>query len=39
MLGLEHGKRLIKPVQISRAVSSIEELSSILVLMSRDNVK
>ena len=39
MLGLEHSKRWIKPVQISKAVSSIEELSCILVLMRRDNVQ
>ena len=39
MLNLKHGKRWIKPVQISKAVSSIEELSSVLVLMRRDNVE
>ena len=39
MLGLEHSKRWIKPVQISKAVRSIEELSSILVLMRRNNVE
>ena len=39
MLNLKHGKRWIKPVQISKAGSSIEELSSILVLMRRDNIE
>ena len=39
MLNLKHGKRWIKPVQISEAVSSIKELSSILILMKRDNVE
>ena len=38
-LNLEHGKRWIKPVQIFKTVSSIEELSSILILMRRDNVE
>ena len=38
-LNLKHGKRWIKPVQISKVVSSIEELSSILILMRRDNVE
>ena len=32
MLNLKHGKRWIKPVQISKAVSSIEELSSVLMI-------
>ena len=39
MLNLKHGKRWIKPVQISKAVSSIGELSSVLILMRRDNVE
>ena len=39
MLNLKHSKRWIKPVQISKAVSSIEELSSVLILMRRDNVE
>ena len=38
-LNLEHCKRWIKPVQISKAVSSIEELGSILILTRRDNVE
>ena len=38
-LNLEHGKRWIKPVKIFKTVSSIEELSSILILMRRDNVE
>ena len=38
-LSLEHGKRWIKPVQIFEAVSSIEELSSILILTRWDNVE
>ena len=38
-LNLEHCKRWIKPVQISKAVSSIKELSSILILTRRDNVE
>ena len=39
MLNLKHGKRWIKPVQISKAVGSIEELSSVFILMRRDNVE
>ena len=39
MLNLKHDKRWVKPVQISKAVNSIEELSSILILMRRDNVE
>ena len=39
MLGLKHSKRQIKPVQIAKAVSSVEELSSVLILMRRDNVE
>ena len=39
MSNLKHGKRWIKPVQISKAVSSIEEFSSILILMRRDNIE
>ena len=39
MLNLKHCKRWIKPVQISKAVSSIEELSSVLILMRRDNIE
>ena len=39
MLSLKHSKRWIKPAQISKAVSSIEELSSVLILMRRDNVE
>ena len=38
-LNLEHGKRWIKPVQIFKTVSSIEELGSILILTRRDNVE
>ena len=37
MSNLKHGKRWIKPVQISKAVSSIEDLSSIF--MRRDNIE
>ena len=39
MLNLKHSKGWIKPVQISKAVSFIEELSSVLILMRRDNVE
>ena len=39
MLGSKHGKRWIKPVQIAKAVSSIEELSSVLILMRRNNIE
>ena len=39
MLNLKHSERWIKSVQISKAVSSIEELSSVLILMRRDNVE
>ena len=39
MLSLEHSKRWIKPVQISKAVSSIEELNSVLILTRRDSVE
>ena len=39
MLNLKHSKRWIKPVQIPRAVSSIEELSSVLILSRGDNVE
>ena len=38
-LNLKHSKRWIKPVQIFKTVSSIEELSSILILMRWDNVE
>ena len=39
MLNLKHSESWIKPVQMSKAVSSIEELSSVLILMRRDNVE
>ena len=39
MLNLKHTKGWIKPVQISKAANSIEELSSVLILMRRDNVE
>ena len=38
-LNLKHSKRWIEPVQIFKTVSSIEELSSILILTRRDNVE
>ena len=38
-LNSKHSKRWIKPVQIFKTVSSIEELSSILILMRWDNVE
>ena len=38
-LNLKHSERWIKPVQIFETVSSIEELSSILILTRRDNVE
>ena len=38
-LNLKHGKRWIKPVQIFKTVSSIEELSSFLILTRWDNVE
>ena len=38
-LNLKHSKRWIKPAQISKAVSSIKELSSVLILTRRDNVE
>ena len=36
---LKHSKRWIKSVQISKTVSSVEEFSSVLILMRRDNVE
>ena len=39
MLNLKHSKRWIKSVQIPKAMSSIEEFSSVLILMRRDNVE
>ena len=39
VLNLKCGKRWIKPAQISKAVSSIKELSSVLILTRRDNVE
>ena len=39
MLNLKHRKRWIKPVQIFKAVSPIEELSFVLILTRRDNVE
>ena len=38
-LNLKHSKRWIKPAQISKAVSSIKELSYVLILTRRDNVE
>ena len=38
-LNLKHSKRWIKPVQIFKTVSSIEELGSILILTRWDNVE
>ena len=38
-VNLKYDKRWIEPVQISKAVSSIEELSSVLILMRSDNVE
>ena len=38
-LNSKHSKRWIKPVQIFKTVSSIEELDSILILTRRDNVE
>ena len=38
-VNLKHSERWIKPVQISKAVSSIEKLSSVFILMRRDNVE
>ena len=39
ILNLKHCKRWINPVQISKAMSSVEELSSVLIIMRRDNVE
>ena len=39
MLNLKHSKRWIKPAQIPKAVRPIEELSSVLILMRRDNAE
>ena len=39
MLNLKDSERWIKPFQISKVVSSVEELSSVLILMRRDNIK
>ena len=39
MLNLKHSKRRIKSVQISKTLGSIEELSSVFILMRRDNVE
>ena len=39
MLSLKHRKRWIKPVQILKALNSIEKLSSVLIIMRRDNVE
>ena len=38
-LNSKRGKRWIKPIQIFKAVSSIEELHSVLILTRRDNVE
>ena len=39
ILNLKHCKRWINPVQISKAVGSVEELSSVLIIMRRDNIE
>ena len=39
MFNLKQSKRQIKAVQISKAVSPIEELSSVLILIRTDNIE
>ena len=36
---LKHCKRWINPVQISKAMGSVEEVSSVLIIMRRDNIE
>ena len=39
ILNLKHCKRWIDPVQISKAVSSVEKLSSVLIIVRRNNIE
>ena len=39
MLNLKNSKRWINSAQISKAVSSVEKLSSVLIIMRRDNIE
>ena len=39
ILNLKHCKRWIDPVQISKAMGSVEELSSVLIITRRDNIE
>ena len=39
MLNLKHSKRWINFVQIFEATGSVEKLGSVLIVMSRDNIK
>ena len=39
ILDLKHSKRWINSIQISKAMGSVEKLSSILIIMGRDNIK
>ena len=39
ILNLKHCKTWINPVQISKAMGSVEELSSVLITMRRDSIK
>ena len=39
MLDLEHSKRWIDFVEIFEAMSSVEKLNSVLIVMSRDKIK
>ena len=39
ILNLKHCKRWIDPVQISKAMGSVEELSSVLIITRRDDIE
>ena len=39
ILNLKHCKRWINPVQISKAMGSVEELRSVLIITRRDNIE
>ena len=39
ILNLKHSKRWIDFVEIFEAMGFVEELNSVLILMSRDNIK
>ena len=39
ILNLEHSKRWINSVQISKAMGSVEKFSSVLIIMKRDKIE